>query len=241
MENEKVRKRVPSTLERMKNIAKSTNALKIPKISSQHVPRNTRSSTGVDNLGVIPTCANSDGNIPNGMIEGNSIVGMSFSMSVKEANEDFSPNQFIEEGVHLSRKISKSVGDLDFLNNVSFQYVLVRSKDTFSIPFSAFLNSEKDMKRAVSRKFPKIGDTQLVESVENLTKSVELVEKESASVVFSHEDLIIAEDGFLRDIQMKGFTGIWCHPTTSLYFLMYLISKRMDNLYVIIINKVFAI
>ncbi|KAL2920040.1 hypothetical protein HK105_200106 [Polyrhizophydium stewartii] len=39
------------------------------------------------------------------------------------------------------------------------------------------------------------------------------------------------EDGFLKDIELKGFGGIWSHAVARIYFLMYLLWKRQENFY----------
>jgi hypothetical protein len=41
-----------------------------------------------------------------------------------------------------------------------------------------------------------------------------------------------AGEGFLKDIELNGFSGIWNHPITRCYFLMYLIWSKQANLYV---------
>lgn len=242
MENEKSIKSVPGTLERMKNIAKSTNALSKTSRTSQLIPRNSKSVTGLSNLGDLHISPISNGNLPNSISasEDSNEAGVLSNMThlVTETKKDSSTansTQLSDEVVQLPRNISKSVGStVNLLDGdiLSLHYVLVRSRETFSIPFSAFFTSEK----SVSQGFPTLGETQLLDSEENMTNlSGDIGEKIIQSSFFSQEDLIIAEDGFLRDVQMKGFTGIWCHPATNLYFLMYLISKGMDNLYVLFI------
>lgn len=39
-------------------------------------------------------------------------------------------------------------------------------------------------------------------------------------------------EGFLKDIELNGFSGIWSHPITRCYFLMYLLWTKQANLYV---------
>ena len=41
------------------------------------------------------------------------------------------------------------------------------------------------------------------------------------------------EEGFFTDLERKGFTGIWGHPITRLYFLMYLIWNGYENIYIL--------
>jgi hypothetical protein len=43
-----------------------------------------------------------------------------------------------------------------------------------------------------------------------------------------------AGEGFLKDIESNGFSGMWNHPITRCYFLMYLIWSKQANLYVCI-------
>lgn len=38
--------------------------------------------------------------------------------------------------------------------------------------------------------------------------------------------------GFLQDVEMNGFAGMWNHPITRCYFLMYVIWTKQANLYV---------
>ena len=41
------------------------------------------------------------------------------------------------------------------------------------------------------------------------------------------------DEGFFLDLERKGFEGIWGHPITRLYFLMYLIWNGYESIYVL--------
>ncbi|KAI8816965.1 uncharacterized protein EV422DRAFT_267552 [Fimicolochytrium jonesii] len=43
--------------------------------------------------------------------------------------------------------------------------------------------------------------------------------------------LLKDKDGFLKDISSRGFSGLWNHPITRCYFLMFLLWRNLENLY----------
>ncbi|KAJ3305041.1 Intersectin-2 [Kappamyces sp. JEL0829] len=92
--------------------------------------------------------------------------------------------------------------------------MMVRSKTSYSVHITAF--SALDAKLKTSQG----SDYSLKDSKEHFK---ELPGDVDSSV----------EDGFLRDLDLKGFHGLWNHPVTRLYILMYLIWRKQENLYIL--------
>jgi hypothetical protein len=162
---------------------------------------NTRNYAKSSNALLIPRTASIDPRIPRNSVAD---LGKSSQLSVALSQE---------EGLHLPRALSKSAGANPYLIsstrgilNLNL-YVLQRSKSSYSIPLNAFLSSEKSVKSYFSMSMVDFTDNS-IDNGQNETVSA------SSPETMMNEEVLVKEDGFLRDIEMKGFSGFIAHPIT---------------------------
>jgi hypothetical protein len=122
--------------------------------------------------------------------------------------------------VHRPRQMSRST-EISEANDIRDQTTplryaamhggspLVRSRSTYSINMNVFAFAEAKIKAANSA-----SSFDLIKDVNRSATSSESGKVENKGIPDSQ-----LEDGFLREIELKGFAGIWGHPVTRYEFL----------------------
>jgi hypothetical protein len=113
-------------------------------------------------------------------------------------------------------KLSNSVGD--------FSNIVSTSKE----------GSGVDLERAVNRSYSENEFNTLwpVISRSRSSYSIHVLQDYTNGMAPAKGVKSPAGEGFLKDIELNGFSGMWNHPITRCYFLMYLIWSKQANLYV---------
>ena len=124
----------------------------------------------------------------------------------------------------LSQRVTSA--DLPSQNHT----LLLRTKSSYAIHFAQVTmqlqnNLNKSMvfgSRDVS------GDT----TTPTTPKSPHKINLSAGKLSLDSLNIILRDEGFLKDIEMKGFSGIWSNHLTRLYLLMFLLIKGQENLFV---------
>lgn len=113
---------------------------------------------------------------------------------------------------------------------------LVRSRSSYSINFCAYAAMDRRiLGSSASSLAAEASKNSLGTNASEDMRFRKCTEETSAASLPTRptlDNLLLLEDGFLRDIEIKGFLGIWNHVATRLYFLMFLIWRGQENLYV---------
>lgn len=223
---ERNRGKSASPLIQTRGVAKSTASLVKPQSVSREEPdilepRTKKASSSIGNIKTIAAQSQNQS-----------------SFTVSEDGSEQGVSRYSLRSLHSTkpRPGSKSVEsseklmDWDFPMDSSLAVIgaspMVRSRSTFSIHLNSFALAESRLKAIGS-----------AASLDNPRETLQA----TRSTFFNSADNLLSEEGFLRDIQLKGFAGIWSHAATRfadnsdtrLYFLMYLIWKGQENLFVI--------
>ncbi|KAJ3273153.1 hypothetical protein HDV01_004793 [Terramyces sp. JEL0728] len=227
------RARSASPLLQLRNVAKSTSTLaKSPSPLIESTSRDT-----LENTPRTQKTSNSMGNIKE--MESGSAVGSTASISQSQQSiESEKPPVSSRFSVQPSKILttskstevtseSASTSPLktsysDYLVVPSTSWI-VRTRSSYAIHFSYL----SDLK------FKQFSQSILSIDAPESTSSRERVNSQQPGHMSTDSLNLLGEEGFLKEIEIKGFTGIWNHSITRLYFLMYLLWRGQENLYLL--------
>ncbi|KAJ3310864.1 Rho guanine nucleotide exchange factor 26 [Boothiomyces sp. JEL0838] len=225
------RARSASPLLQLRNVAKSTNAL-------AKSPSPLIESTSRETLEAVPRTqktSNSMGNIKE--MESGSAMGSTVSIHQSQqsvesdkitATSRFSiqPSKILttskstEATSEVSSPLKTSNSDYLMIPSTSW---IVRTRSSYAIHFS-YLNDLK---------FKQFSQSILSIDAPDSASSRERINSHQPGTMSTDSLNLLGEEGFLKEIEIKGFTGIWNHSITRLYFLMYLLWRGQENLYLL--------
>jgi hypothetical protein len=205
------RVRSASPLIQLRETAKSSSSLGrtssgLARETDKYIPRSKKASTSMGNLDML---------LPN---ESNqSFVSLSEDGSDNAAVSSFSIRsqsshrpRIISKSVDTGNLVSDSQNSLDSAQQSSFSNTspMVRSKSSFCIHHNALSGSEMKSKSTGSNS-----------SVDLFKHSAfDLHEPKLEAQTSSDKLLDTSDDGFCKDLEMKGFLGIWNNPVARYIF-----------------------